>query len=52
MGTSRARLWLDIFTTMDAENCTDVLQSVFEKRGYIKNPQKELAAAINALPTR
>ena len=52
VGTSRARLWLDIFTTMDAENCTDVLQSVFEKRGYIKNPQKELAAAINALPTR
>ncbi len=52
VGTSRARLWLDIFTTMDAEDCTDILQSVFEKRGYIKNPQKELAAAINALPTR
>lgn len=52
VGTSRARLWLDIFTTMDAEGCTDILQSVFEKRGYIKNPQKELAAAINALPTR
>ena len=52
VGTSRARLWLDIFTTMNGESCTNVLQSVFEKRGYIKNPQKELAAAINAIPTK
>lgn len=52
VGTSRARLWLDIITTMDNEACTDVLQSAFEKRGYIKNPQRELAAAINAIPVR
>lgn len=52
VGTSRARLWLDILTTMDNEECTDVLQNTFEKRGYIKNPQKDLAAAINAVPTR
>ena len=52
VGTSRARLWLDIITTMDNEACTDVLQSVFEKRGHIKNPQRELAAAINAVPTK
>lgn len=52
VGTSRARLWLDIITTMDNEACTDVLQSVFEKRGHIKNPQRELAAAINAIPTK
>ena len=52
VGTSRARLWLDIITTMDNEACTDVLQSVFEKRGHIKNPQRELAAAINAVPAR
>ena len=52
VGTSRARLWLDIITTMNNEACTDVLQSVFEKRGYIKNPQRELAAAINAMPTK
>ena len=52
VGTSRARLWLDIITTMDNEACTDVLQSVFEKRGHIKNPQRELAAAINAIPAR
>lgn len=52
VGTSRARLWLDIITTMDNEACTDVLRSVFEKRGHIKNPQRELAAAINAMPVR
>lgn len=44
VGTSRARLWLDIITTMDNEACTDVLQSLFKKRGHIKNPQRELAA--------
>ena len=52
VGTSRARLWLDIITTMDNEACTDVLQNTFEKRGYIRNPQKELAAAINAVPSK
>lgn len=52
VGTSRARLWLDIITTMDNEACTDVLQSTFEKRGYIKNPQRELAAAMNTVPSK
>lgn len=52
VGTSRARLWLDIITTMDNEACAKVLQSVFEKRGHIKNPQRELAASINAIPTK
>lgn len=52
VGTSRARLWLDIITTMDNEGCTDVLQSIFGKRGNIKNPKKELAAAINAMPIK
>jgi hypothetical protein len=52
VGTSRARLWLDIITTMDNEACTDVLHNTFEKQGYIKSPQKVLAASINAVPTR
>ncbi len=52
VGTSRARLSLDIITTMDNESCTNVLQSVFEKRGNIKNPQKDLATAINAIPVK
>jgi hypothetical protein len=30
----------------------DVLQDAFEKKGHIRNPQKELAVAINAVPTK
>lgn len=52
VGTSRARLWLDIITTMDNETCANVLQHSFEKNGTIRNPQRELAAAINAVPIR
>lgn len=52
VGTSRARLWLDILTTMDNGSCIDILQSVFKKRGHIKNPQRELAAVLNAIPAK
>ena len=52
VGTSRARLWLDIVTTMNDEDCTGILQSVFEKRGHIRKPKRDFAAAINAIPTR
>ena len=52
VGTSRARLWLDIVTTMDNESCTNVLQDAFEKKGLIRNPQRELATAINAIPAK
>lgn len=52
VGTSRARLSLDIITTMDAEACLSVLQSGFDKKGKIRNPQKEFASAINAIPMR
>ena len=52
VGTSRARLWLDIITTMDNDACANVLQVAFKKEGHIKNPQRELAAAINAIPAR
>ena len=52
VGTSRARLWLDIVTSMDNESCTDVLQNIFDKRGHIRNPKKDLAAAINAMATK
>lgn len=52
VGTSRARLWLDIITTMNTEDCTDVLQNAFNKKGFIRNPQKELASVIKAVPTK
>ena len=52
VGTSRARLWLDIITTMDNDAYANVLQVAFKKEGHIKDPQRELAAAINAIPAR
>lgn len=52
VGTSRARLWLDIITTMNNDDCTVVLQDVFKKSGRIRNPQRELATAINAIPSK
>lgn len=52
VGTSRARLWLDIITTMEKQECNEVLESVFKKQGNIKNPQRELAAVINAVPVK
>ncbi len=49
VGTSRARLRLDIITTMDNDSCIRVLQSL-GKDDKIKRPQRDLARALNALP--
>ena len=49
VGTSRARLRLDIITTMDNDSCIRVLQSL-GKEEKIKRPQRDLARALNALP--
>ena len=48
VGTSRARLRLDIMTTMDNERCIRVLEKL-GKGEKIKNPQRELAKALNTL---
>ena len=48
VGASRARLRLDIMTTMDDSACLRVLESL-GKTGKIKRPQRELARALNAL---
>lgn len=52
VGASRARLWLEIITTLSSEDCSNILQTVFKKTGRIRNAQKELAASINAIPMR
>ena len=49
VGTSRARLRLDMVTTINQEGCTRVLESMGkEKPG--KKPFKTLASTLNALP--
>ena len=50
VGTSRARLVLDIVTDMGDLECEDVLQSVIKYNKRIKKPKRELAMALNAVP--
>lgn len=50
VGTSRARLVLDIVTDMDDFECENVLQSVIKYNKKIKKPKRELAMALNAVP--
>ena len=49
VGTSRARLRLDIITTLTKEESTHVLQYL-GKADKVKRPQLDLARALNALP--
>ena len=49
VGASRARLRLDIMTTMDNDGCILVLESL-GKTDRVKRPQRELARALNTLP--
>ena len=49
VGTSRARLRLDILTTLDDDACLRVLESL-GKTDRVKRPQRDLARALNALP--
>lgn len=48
VGTSRARLNLDIVSVLSIDDCTNILKSVFKISGEPKKPQKELARALNA----
>lgn len=50
VGASRARLRLEIVTTMTDENCEKVLREVVDYKKKIKNAKRELALAFNAMP--
>lgn len=49
VGSSRARLKLDIVTTLNEEECTDILRGRFNYQGKIKRPQRELATELNSV---
>jgi len=49
VGASRAKLRLDIITSINNEDCTNVLTSVLHYTKKIKNPKRELATALNAM---
>lgn len=50
VGASRARLRLEIVTTMTDECCEKILLEVVNYKKKIKNPKRELAMAFNAMP--
>lgn len=50
VGASRARLRLEIVTTMIDEDCERVLLNVVEYKKKIKNAKREMAMAFNAMP--
>ena len=51
VGTSRARLRLDVITMLSDEECLDILQTTLKRTGKIRKPRRELASALNAIGT-
>lgn len=49
VGTSRARIRLEIISMLTDEECIHILQNVLNYTKKIRKPQKDLSAALNAL---
>lgn len=50
VGASRARIRLEMVTTMNDESCCYVLENYIHYTKKIKKPRREFALALNALP--
>ena len=48
VGTSRARLRLEIITELSDNDCEDILKKALNHTTKIRNPKRELASALNA----
>lgn len=48
VGTSRARIYLDIVANLSDESCTNVLKNRLGVKKKIKNPKKDFASRLNA----
>ena len=51
VGSSRARLRLDIYTTMGDTECKYVLENSLQYRKKVKRPKRDLAVELNAFPS-
>ena len=49
VGASRARIKLDIITTLDDDTCRKILEEKLEYKGKIKKPKRDLAKALKAI---
>ena len=50
VGASRARLRLEIVTTMTDTECESVILNVVKYKKKIKNAKREMASAFNSMP--
>lgn len=49
VGTSRARIKLEIAAILSDDDCKEILMSILNYRGKIRRAQKDLAGALNAI---
>ena len=49
VGASRARIKLDIITTLDDDTCKTILEEHLNYTGKIKKPKRDLAKALKAI---
>jgi superfamily I DNA/RNA helicase len=49
VGSSRARIRLEVITELTDEVCTDILRNTLNYTGKIKKPKRDLSAALNSL---
>ena len=49
VGTSRARIKLEITTILSDDDCTEILTSVLNYQGKIRRAKKDFASALNAI---
>ena len=49
VGTSRARIKLEMLTTLSDDDCLAILRGRFGSQAKIKRPKKELASVLNSI---
>jgi len=49
VGTSRARLKLDILAVLTDDECKEILSNTLHYNGKIRKPKKDLASVLNAV---
>ena len=49
VGSSRARIRLDVISNLDDEKCTAILKNKLDYKGKVKKPKRDLAKALKAV---
>ena len=49
VGTSRARIRLEIVSTLSDDECVEILKNCLHQTGKLKKPKRDLSSALNAI---